>query len=586
MDDLAGRLESWGYDQLYCSYWTLKNLIDIEGYRQFSKNRFDSSLEGYMFLLEVSLLKIISALELTTENDKLSEMLTWGDIDLGNSAFQELKNKDPTVYFILAFNNHRRLIKKIRVINPINKEFMKSEFICLDSLLNDTYEKYFSHLEKHDSAKYENYYILLNLILHLNYIESGFPVYEPVYPVGIISSTTPKKVISEYNLSSDTLKLNEKSLVSGYASGLSYLYAKLGFESETYNILNSAKSWKSLHKTWVRIKESAIEPFEKENNIDILCIKIFNIREKLSVDNTYDVNSTIKNSMELFRIFRGRRTRYFKLEENYTRTQTICYDLILGELFRQSEGKLEIIEITEDFGDRSYCTYAIYSGLSGFAWDASEWFVFHAICPAKDKGYQSTFQVFLYNYFEKFKNSIELRKFKIKEGILLPFIKKYDPRAQRSINKNSIMSELFGLTSELIAYYIFTQTAPNGYVIRLRENVSNKTDCDLICVLPERIIIVQVKTHTKNYDHNNVENNFSEIIRDLPKYLEKNKISIHNNIEKIVFFVKRDNNSFTVEKQVRELGATPVFLQDKLDVFSDSLRKKIFDIFSIKDVSY
>lgn len=563
-----------GLTKIYSASWELGTLLELDSFREYAGKKFELSFEGYLFLTEITILHLIHCVEMAVNDDKLSEMVTWGDKTIQDSVIQRLKEENPNFYMVFLLNKNRRNLAKLRGDAKIVESKIREEFSSIKETLTKLSTN-FLHGKKviAKNKKFEKHIITTYLMLNQNYIDHG-------HPQGIFYYTAPRGMEWEYCDYNPRNARRVKQILLGYSSGLAFLYNELGVSKEIQNKLMESKSWLSLHMNWVKIRDEHAQPIEK-NVGNLLDMALYGGEVKQKKPKKME----IKTKDDLVELFRGRKLRSFRREKNYTRTWRIFTDLFFGEIdvHRTGSSKVELIELTEDDPKRGkQCTYAIYSPLRGTFWNASEWYIFYQLTPAKTDHWQSDFQFQLYYMIESLKARVEFGKFKVPYGILKEFIRENDPRVKKSIKQREKMASLNGFFAELLAFEFFSRKNKKALIKwRVKNSHFGDTDADILIIHKKKIEIVQVKLSTKSFD-STVEKNFLAVEKGLPHFMKANKLPLSLKVERKVFFAKRDYRFTDVIKKCKKIGAEPVFFEKGLSSYDRETQSKLFDLLDLR----
>lgn len=541
-DDFLKELPSL-YDYFYYDFWILKNLCDIETFDEFisQKNNFlKDNYKGYLYLSELAIIHLINDLEGLIDDDNISELVHWGEVDVQENEIMQYikKNVHPDFTFLLSY---RRSLSTLRydTFNIISLNKKLSELKLNLEKLNQEIIEIYKVKRKINNWSIEKKEIANKIVNRYNYVEFYFAFDEkisnkeatPIWLSRPLSYLLSPEIMKNYCLQDPNIKKYEGLYAKSSALSLLYLYSKLLSNNQLKKIelkLLSAKNWIDIND----IREIFYEGILKRNNS--LGVKIFNttysnLSEKLLT------NDEITKKSELKILLRGRDIYIInhRFDTDYNNTQSLFMHVLFGAVYLHKyklRSKPELIEIKQKYNDYEWgYTYALYSPVGGTIWDSSHWLFFYELIGESSLE-PSFFKMQLETYLEILKNDIIFHKYILDKNMLKNFIASEDLLTRQKNIETEKLKTFTGLLPEfLAAYYVLKE---NGVNIDIHKDISN-TDIDVLFENNEKRVVFQVKTSMtfQNKENNKILNYFNTI---------QSKFNDDKPIEKILFFAEEE----------------------------------------------
>ncbi len=542
-DDFLKKLPSL-YDYFYYDFWVLKNLCDIEIFDEFmsqKNNSLEDNYKGYLYLSEVAIIHLINDLEGLIDDDNISELVHWGDVDIQeNEIMQYIKNNvQPDFSFLWSY---RKSLSTVRYANynklSLNKNFSELK-LDLEKLNQEIIEIY-KIKRKIYNWNIEKKEILSRIVNRYNYVKFDFAFDEkisgkddatPIWLSQPFSYLLSPEIKKNYYLQDLNIRKYEESYAKGCALSLLYLYSKLLSNNQLKKIeskLLSAENWIDVNN----IREILYEGILKRNNP--LGVKIFNATYNNLSKKVLTKNEITKKS-ELKILLRGRDIYVInhRYDLDYNNTQSLFMHVLFGAIYLHKyklRSKPELIEIKQKHNDDEWeYTYALYAPVGGNIWDSSHWLFFYKLIGESSLE-SSFFKMQLEIFLKMLKKDIIFHKYVLDKNLLKNFIASEDLLTRQKNIEAEKLKTFTGLLPEfLAAYYVLKE---NSVQIDIHKDISN-TDIDVLFEKDEKRVVFQVKTSLtfQNKENKNILKYFNTI---------QSKFNDNKPIEKILFFAEEE----------------------------------------------
>jgi hypothetical protein len=576
-DEFLKKLPSL-YDYFYYDFWILKNLCDIKTFDEFisQKNNFlKDNYKGYLFLSELAIIHLINDLEGLIDDDNISELVQWGEVDVQENEIMQYikKNVHPDFTFLLSF---RKFLSTLRYDNFniifLNKKLSELK-LNLEKLNQEIIEIY-KVKRKINNWSIEKKEILNKIVNRYNNVEFDFAFDEkisnkditPIWLSHPISYLLSPEIMKNYYLQDPNIKTYEGLYSKSCALSLLYLYSKLLSNNQLKKIelkLLFAKNWIDINN----IREIFYEGILKRNNS--LGVKIFN-SEYINLSEKFLTNDEITKKSELKILLRGRDIYVInhRFDLDYNNTQNLFMHVLFGAVYLHKyklRNKPELIEIKQKYNDDEWgYTYALYSPVRGTIWDSSHWLFFYELIGESSID-PSFFKMQLEIFLKILKKDIIFHKYVLDKNLLKNFIASEDLLTrQKNIEAEKLKTFTGLLTEFLAAYYVLKE---NGVNIDIHKDISS-TDIDVLFENNEKRVIFQVKTSLtfQNKENKKILNYFNTI---------QSEFNDDKPIEKILFFAEE------------KVGDYYPLLDEKGSVAPNDIenrKKEIIEIFSENNI--
>lgn len=541
-DDFLKKLPSL-YDYFYYDFWVLKHLCDIEIFDEFmsqKNNSLEDNYKGYLYLSEVAIIHLINDLEGLIDDDNISELVHWGDVDVQEKEIMQYikENIHPDFTFLLSY---RRSLSTLRYdnFNIISLNENLSELKLNLEKLNQEIIDIYKVKRKINNWSIEKKEILTRIVNRYNYVEFDFAFDEkisgkeatPIWLSHPVSYLLTPEIMKNYYLQGSNIKKYEGFYAKGCALSLLYLYSKLLSNSQLKKIeskLLSAENWIDIND----IRELFYEGILKKYNP--LGVKIFNATYSNLSEKLLTKDEITKNS-ELKVLLRGRDIYVInhRFDLDYNNTQNLFMHVLFGAVYLHKyklRNKPELIEIKQKFNDHEWrYTYALYSPVGGMIWDSSHWLFFYELIGESSIEH-SFFKRQLEVFFKMLKKDIIFHKYFLNKNLLENYIAREDLMTRQKNIEAEKLKTFTGLLPEfLAAYYVLKE---NGVNIDIHRDVSN-TDIDVLFENNKKRVIFQVKTSMTFQNEDNIK---------ILKYFNtiQSKFNDDKPIEKILFFAEEE----------------------------------------------
>jgi len=493
---------SW-LDSLYFNEKITKKLSDLEGAKNFASKFSDGklSLEGYVFLIEISINSFIHSTEFLFEKENLFELTHWGDTEDKREELRKLlESTSKEILFISELEKIRKKLTALRFSGYIEENRLKKILEELNTKVDEVMDFYFSNLKyiEDSSGKSNEKSKLVGFIFSvLNYVESDFGLGKeptnkitPLFIPGSHYTIMPNNLYKNYHLQNK--KIDEKIYVKGYSLGLGWIYCLSNLDEKLINNLVNSNSWEDMHHKGARIVDS------KRGKDNSPLNSIFELKDK-----PYEVkkgNKEINNIGELRYVLRDRRIR--TLEElhsgDYPVRRLLLQTFTDGILFNSDKkNKAEIIEfqIKRNGGEETRYSYAIFFGVGNGLWDASQWILFDDISVENSWEPHCYFREHYLNIIKALDESVEFSEYIVDENLLLEYRKRKDHKYMISLDNYKQIENSNSLLVELIGLFYFMKEEDNiidfGWHIDPTEKY--ETDLDAFVVSDDQLTIIQSK---------------------------------------------------------------------------------------------
>lgn len=567
------------YDFFYYDYSIFCDLGTINEIVTYSKKLISNleTIRGILYFKELLLINLIHHIELLSIDSKIDEIVQWGNINISDSRFKGLAEKNESIKLVYELNKIRkqftdlRLKEKISDIDLINANSLELELKSkLFSFNNDLIKKLsISFLDGTNNIKKK--LVLNRVISWFNYIEGDID-YSSDFKGTVISSypggrpffyLMPENLSRTYYLQNDIILKRNGEYFIGYKLCLIYLYekyiGKVFFEQIKTKIID-CKNWHDLHMLYTFIFDNTLKKLN-------FLRTIISYSKEEPLHHCLE-NSEIKTHFELDFVFRRVNNLDIKIfkdrfEGDYPNTQNFFFKILIGYYFENKE--VELLEFKQIYEEGNWIeySYAIYSPIGGFIWDSSHWLFFDNLTVESNYDPSSDVKLRLKIMTERFKK-INLTSYTISGNLLKNYLKNKDYIERKMSNLNDRINTSKGLLSEFMGY-LYLSKKFDAKLIDIHKDV-NGTDIDVYADNDKNSYILQSKQRFpfNKEDLKEVKDHFKKVI---------SSVVTKKPITKLLFIMSDQINDDEISKYMddNELSGFSQAdeIQRKIDVLKD-----------------